>query len=343
MAFTLPAFVADGSPEISIALPVVVADGSPLSSGAIALPAFESAIIANIYDLSAEGIPSGGVILSGAAKVQEVIPVKPVGGVVLSGAATVQEAIPYKPTGGVILAGTSPSYSVSNYAPSGGVILSGSSPSSSRSVYAPSGGVVLSGAAVVASRNSLFVPSGGVVLGGSAVAYFVPAGYTLTAENPTNEAYEGWAFNFSTFAPSRYKNLPANSMADFKGTTYIANAGGIYALNGTTDVGRPINASITLPLTDFNVDREKKVVNVYVGANTNGRLRLKAKVNRQSGTYYEFSTSAAAPGQVRSMIANPGRGLKGRYWGFTIENIDGTDFLIDSFASPPLVLQRHGA
>lgn len=177
----------------------------------------------------------------------------------------------------------------------------------------------------------------------TANAFGITVGDVIIPENRFNIPYDGWSINYKTGAPSRYKDLPANSITAFNGVTYIANDAGIYALDGDTDAGRNINASIHIPQTDFGSSQEKRVPYVYIGADVVGKLRITPTVNKQKRSYYEFSTSRSAPGKTKGMRAVLGKGLRGRYWSFVIENIDGSDFVIDSVKFEHADIQRHGA
>lgn len=300
--------------------------------------------ISTSYNIGAlDEIPSGGVQVGGAAAIFDFIPIIPSGGVLVGGNAAVLERIPFLPSGGVLVGGISDVASTLSFAPSGGVLLAGSAAVTVVYIVAPYGGVAVGGAATINDFQAWFAPSGGVIIGGSATNYMLPSGVILTAENPYNIQYGVWAFNFDTVAPSRYTDLPANSITTFAGKTYIANAGGVYALDAGDDMGRPVNAHFTLPKYDFNRSEEKKVPTVYMSATTGAKFRLRVNVNKLSPLYYAFNEARAKAGAVRGMRATTGKGLQGRFWQFRFENINGADFETDSVELNPEILSRRGA
>lgn len=300
-----------------------------------------SATIVNIYDIEVTDLmPRGGVEVGGGADIDELINHIPLGGVLVGGAGVVQEAINYIPAGGVRVGGSSPESSVASFIPTGGVIVSGASAIVVKYNETPFGGVLVGGAASVTMRVSLHVPSGGVQVGGSAVAYAIKSNSVVTTENPYADDFPGWSVNYDNGAASRYLGLPANSMTQFAGRTFVANAGGIYEVGADDDAGQEIRAAIEFPTTDYQDAHEKRAEVAYVGVKTQGRMRLKVKTNRQAPKYYVLMPNSTTPKGTRVPL---GKGLLGRYWTYRLENIDGSDFDLESVEFNPVSQQRHGA
>lgn len=290
-----------------------------------------------------EYVPTGGAALGGAATVSSVliqhhtIPT-PTGGVSLSGHAD----MPITVDGGVTLGGAATVVAVYPLVvvPAGGAEVGGAAAVLSVSLHVPAGGALLGGSAPVADYYPVFVPSAGVTLGGAAVAFMLPAGAVSTPENPYNDAFPGWAINLDTGAPSRYAGLAANSMFQFKGKTYVTNAGGVYEVAGRTDAGQPIRAAVTLPQSDFGDGHEKRVPYVYVGAKSDGPLVLKVLTTSPAVRYYAVTRGNDT---VRGHRVQLGKGLKSRYWQFRLENKAGAYFDLDSVEIAPTVLKQRGA
>ena len=160
-----------------------------------------------------------------------------------------------------------------------------------------------------------------------------------TPENPYNTPFPAWAINYETNAPSRYDSLPANSMCLFNGKTYMACAAGIYEIGADDDTGRPIHASVTVAQTNFGSTKNKRIPYIYVGMRASGAMQLKAIANNQSDRYYALN---AIGGAVRGSRADLGKGLEGQYWQFRVDNVNGSDFELDSIEFKPVVLSRHG-
>lgn len=294
----------------------------------------------NIHDIALDGMPFGGMTMGGAALIQEAIQYVPQGGMVMGGGALIQDNIPFIPTGGMVMGGTISLAYVSVPVATGGMVMSGTLAHAYVSVPVASGGMVMGGAAIEDFRESLFDPSGGMRMGGSAIAFFVPAGTVLTTENPYGEPFPGWALNLETMAPSRYLGLVANSMTQFKGKTFVANAGGIYEVGADDDAGLPIKASIQFPTTDYGRSNIKSMEVAYIGVRTQGKMKLKMFVNRDHPHYYHIAQNLSTPKGTRVVI---GKGMRGRYWGARLDNVDGTDFELESVEFNPVAGQRHGA
>lgn len=294
----------------------------------------------NQYRIADEGLPYGGMVLGGSADVRDNLVVVPTGGMTLGGSAVVQERIPFLPSGGMVMGGAVALAFVSAPPVSGGMIMSGAPAISYVAREVSVGGMVMGGSPTIQFRESLFVASGGMVLGGSALAYFVPSHITVTPENPYADEFPGWAVNMETNAATRYLGLAANSITQFMGRTFVANAAGVYEIGADTDAGQPINASIQFPTTDYGESREKRMEVAYIGLKTQGRMRLKVTVNDKKPYYYAILPTSKTPKGARIPI---GKGLHGRYWTSRLDNVSGADFELESIEFVPYIGQRHGA
>lgn len=318
-------------------------DVNPAPTGGMKMggSAVVSSVIVNIYDINAlDAEPEGGMQMGGVAIIAENITYVPTGGMLKGGSAIVQEHIPCIPTGGMLMSGIADVVSAFVVLPTGGMVMGGIATPTLRYVELPTGGMMIGGAAVVNSRVSLHAPSGGMVMGGAALAYMVPSNIVTTTENPYGNAFPGWAINFETHAPSRYMGLPAKGITQFGGRTFVANDGGLYEISADNDAGQPIRASIEFPTTDFQDSREKRMEVAYIGVKVTGRMVLKVKVNGKDPQYYSIIPSGNNPKGTRVKI---GKGLVGRYWGERLDNVDGSDFELESVEFNPYSGQRHGA
>jgi hypothetical protein len=295
---------------------------------------------ATAYNITDDGMPNGGAVVGGAAIIQEAIQYVPTGGAVVGGSALVQDNIPIFTSGGAVVAGAAPVAFVSNTTPSGGVVVAGASPIIYRSQIVPVGGVVVAGDPRIVFRESYFLPTGGVVVGGDANVAFLRSGVVATPENPNGYPYEGLAVNLETFAPSRYVGMPATSITQFKGKTFMTNAAGIYEYGADTDAGVEIDASIQWPTTDYGVSRDKYMEAAYFGLRTTGAMRLKVIVDAAAPIYTLVQPTST---KMKGTRARLGWGLKGRYWGMRLDNIAGGDFELESAEFNPVAGQRHGA
>lgn len=323
------------------AAPVSFVAAIPVSGGALGggtSPA--SSVVTEIYDIGILDIePRGGALVGGSAIVSDRIPYTPVGGALAGGSAVVKESINFVPAGGATCGGTAPYQAV--YAPpaSGGALTSGAAPGAAVYAIAPAGGALVSGAATITDRQAWYMPAGGALVGGTAVAYFVPAGFVVTTENPFADAFPGWAINFDTQAPSRYEGLPANSMTEIGGVTFVANAGGIYSMDADNDAGQPIHAEMMIPNTDYGIANNKRIPNIWLGMRTAVAMVIKVKTDNADARYYMVDPP---DGNMRATRVEVGKGIEGRYIEVGIANMAGNDFEFDSMEIPLSILKRHG-
>jgi hypothetical protein len=300
---------------------------------------------------------SGGIAFGGSAIVQErinyvasggirfgggdVIPFAGTGGILFGGSAIVQEVIPFKASGGMLFGGAADVSMVSQHDATGGMLFGGAADVRSVSSAVASGGITFGGSADVRFYSPFYQAAGGVRFGGEATAFVLPAGTVLTPENPHNDDFLGWAVNLETGAPSLYLRLPANSFCRFKGKTFVANAAGIYELGADDDAGQPIRAAVMPPTSDYGSEKDKAISAATVAARIGTKLRLAVATDKGEYQYYSINRTAW-DGKVAANRVKLGQGLKGRFWSWRIENVDGGDFDLESLSFTPAILSRRG-
>lgn len=295
-----------------------------------------------IYDIAAtDFMPDGGLRWGGDAEERELTTFVPSGGLALAGGAQIQEVLPFHTSGGSVYAGTASNVSVLAFTPSGGLVYAGVAPNTSVLRFVPSSGLVWSGLATISEYRAWHAPTGGFGFGGRASVVTATAAYGPTTENPTNAPYYGWTINAESAAVSRYLRMPANSMCQMNGKTYVANAGGIYEYGADDDAGQDIRASVQWPKTDFQDGRTKRMEVARFGLKTTGRMRLKAMANEDEPRYYLLMPTSD---KVKGTRVPIGKGMAGRYWAMRLDNVAGCDFELDSAEFLPVPSrQRHGA
>lgn len=163
----------------------------------------------------------------------------------------------------------------------------------------------------------------------SGQAWLVLPSLTLRAfaEETVVASYESYAINLKTGAVSHYTNFPFDNIVRFGDRFYGVKSDGIFELTGNTDNGTNIDAKVTTFMTDFGSPNNKRVLWTYLL----GRLDdgMNVTVNTDEGLSYTYPTVGANDGSMRTHRAKVGRGLKGNYFSFTFENVDGADFEID--------------
>lgn len=150
---------------------------------------------------------------------------------------------------------------------------------------------------------------------------------------PGGRRAQGWTANTDTWAMSRYEDWPIHSLVAIDGVLYGAASDGLYRLDADDDAGAPIDAHFTTALTDQGGETPRHTRAVYAGATTPGQLRATVYhvtdriPARVTYTFERRPADEFAPQRVKL-----GRGIKSRYLQFTIGNVAGADFLVDTLS-----------
>lgn len=135
---------------------------------------------------------------------------------------------------------------------------------------------------------------------------------------------EVWVVNLANNATSTFESYPFNSFGVIGGRAYGVSQDGLYMLEGDTDQGLPIIASVSYGKQDFGSPTHKHLSRAYVGASSTGKLYLRVTANGQTYTYAARDFSPEAQQQRFDV----GRGLQATYFTFELLN-EGADFEID--------------
>ena len=151
------------------------------------------------------------------------------------------------------------------------------------------------------------------------------------------DEYSAMAMNIVNNASSTYEGFDMNSMTLWNGKYIAASENGIYIMDGNTDDGLPINASLTLGTTDYGTTYRKTISYVYVGAESEADATLAVKVD--DGELYSYNLPASERLGTRRAVL--GKGLRSRYWQLTVLNNDGADIEIDKIDAEAAGLTRR--
>lgn len=145
----------------------------------------------------------------------------------------------------------------------------------------------------------------------------------------TCEDYLGMCTELSLLAVTQYAKYNFNSMCKL-GDVYLgSDDDAIYELSGSDDAGTDIDAFFELPGTDFGLPNQKRIRKAYIGYEADGQLMLEVKDDDDNVRRYPVNVPLKDLRQ-HSTAVPIGRDGKGRYWGFKIENVNGSDFSVDS-------------
>jgi hypothetical protein len=170
----------------------------------------------------------------------------------------------------------------------------------------------------------------------------------LASVNSANRSQFTYTLNTILNAGTRYGNYGFNSFAATDTACYGANNKGLFLLQGASDNGLSIDAVLKTNLSDLAIDgviegsKQKTVSDAYVGYTSSGNLVLRVTTSNggavSSNDYALVKHGKSSPDVSRVLF---GRGVRARYWQFTIENTNGEAFEFDKIEFLPVVLTRR--
>lgn len=143
--------------------------------------------------------------------------------------------------------------------------------------------------------------------------------------------------NLNTLAISQYENFNFNSFCELTGEVYGACSDGIFKLEtGERDINSavettPIDAVVKLGPTDLGILTDKRLRKCIVALTAGGEVKLTVSANEDSGGAIEVNQITGSPDGREHVIALPfGRDMRGRYFTFLFENVNGSFFSINN-------------
>jgi len=134
-----------------------------------------------------------------------------------------------------------------------------------------------------------------------------------------------WVVNTETGAPSFYDNFEFTSILEHRGLLLASSAEGLFLLGRAgddTDNGIKVRSEVVTGLLDWNSDRLKYLRSLYLGY-TGGQLDLEVETYNQPVPRYYYELAERDADAPRNNRIRTGRGLKSRFWRFTIKNVSG--------------------
>lgn len=143
--------------------------------------------------------------------------------------------------------------------------------------------------------------------------------------------------NMKTRAASQ-TTVPFNSMCKF-GDTYLgATDEGLFKICGYADNTVEIPALIKSGEMDFGTNSKKRFRFFYFGLETNGALLFKVYCDGVEAESYTVEPSVSGELTIRVPIS---REHVGRYWAWSVENVDGAFFALYSVRALPVILHPN--
>lgn len=124
--------------------------------------------------------------------------------------------------------------------------------------------------------------------------------------------------------PMEYTNFGFNSIIVYNSNVYLSNSSGLYLLGGTTDDGSNIDAYFQTHDYDFKSNKLKTVLETNVGVK-GGPVSV---ASAHDSTLNSARDTISSTGFRTKRVKHP-KGLKQRYWGVRIDNVQGSSFEID--------------
>jgi hypothetical protein len=155
----------------------------------------------------------------------------------------------------------------------------------------------------------------------------------------SNTPLVAYVVNANNFAVSTYQNFNFNSFMQLGGTYYGASEDGLYELEGDTDSGAAINASLTLGKQDFKSEMLKTLPSVYLGIKASGAMIM--KIITDDGAIRMYQLNAINNSSLQTSRLTVGRGVASRYWQFELQNVSGNDFTLDTITFYSVILSRR--
>jgi hypothetical protein len=202
-------------------------------------------------------------------------------------------------------------------------------------------------AGAVAAVAAVQLVRDGSLVGAIGLDDAVSAARILTAEiqaqvlglsfEPLNEqGGETWVVNADTGASTSYENFVFNSYATIDGVLHGVRSDGLYVLQGATDDGDPIRASLNFGDLNFGTMRKKRFENVFVGVSGSGTMYLKVTAD---GVSYTYEARKYGDGLSTARFTL-GRGLRANFATFELFNGAGADFDLESVQFHAVELDR---
>lgn len=160
--------------------------------------------------------------------------------------------------------------------------------------------------------------------------------------NIGGEVFTCWVTNAANLASSEYRQFDFNSLCVVDGKYYASGNDGVYLLEGGTDAGEPIQASVLTGLMDFGSPALKHVPGGYISRSANGDMLatiVTATDGRKRVDSYIITNTLSDTFRTTHFLF--GKGLRAKYWQLELSNVDGADFEVDQVELSPAALLRR--
>ena len=146
-----------------------------------------------------------------------------------------------------------------------------------------------------------------------------------------------WVLNTETGATYWYDNYAFEDMVTVGDKTFASGPQGLVLLGGDTDAGDEIKARVLYGFQEFGdtddrrlAPQQKRISGLMVGYDAEGILEVLVQTYGDGQPDFRYQMPPREADRPRNNRVRFGRGLRSRYWGLGIENIEGCDFEVHS-------------
>jgi len=144
--------------------------------------------------------------------------------------------------------------------------------------------------------------------------------------------------NLRINALTQYGGFNFNSFCVWNGRPIGAGPDGIFVLDGdggkdihtTTSDERNVSAWFELPVTQLGNDHIKRGRRLYLGGEFSGSMTVAVRTNDASEQTITYAATPRNTSNLQHVLEIPlNHRQRSEYWGFTVSNVNGSDFSID--------------
>ena len=144
--------------------------------------------------------------------------------------------------------------------------------------------------------------------------------------------------NLGNTAPSEFGNYNFNGLCKFGDILLGGNENGLFKLDdGDIDGEDKISAWIRTGPTDFGAEEEKRLRRIYVSYRTDGRMKMSVSGDGKEEVTQDIIASNVDLDMIHQKVPG-GRDIRGKYLDMKLENVEGSDFLINEVKAVLVVL-----
>lgn len=162
-----------------------------------------------------------------------------------------------------------------------------------------------------------------VPTGAGCAGVFSSNGYRRVVSN-------GYCMNLENFAASTYEDFTFTSMSGGFGT----KADGLYLMDGAEE----LDGWIGFGKVNFGAENMKQIPACYIGASSGAELELRVAV--PEGQEYEYLARSYSSDMAVHRV-DTGRGLRANWYGLSVYNTQGAEFVIASVSFAVVALGRR--